>query len=274
MSTKKTNTDAILHFCEAQRPQTPKVSQDYLETYSKKLDARLTKLCFIRQETGILHNSPEWGDTLYAYVKSGDIDGLTRFYYMERNWIPGMPTNDPLRDGKNNAISMMSVIANFIARDKLMDPELSYTISDACIQLVEESKTLKDVQSNAFAGIYKYTQLVQEYRQRTYHPLVQQVKTYVNQHLHEEIYVRDIARELSVSPEYLTRVFKNSEGIGPKNYVIGQRIMQVKKLLQFSGMTIPEISRYLGFSSQSHMTEVFRKSEGMTPQQFRKEYQK
>ena len=273
MANTKPTVIAVLQFCEAYRPHTPRVSSEYIQVYSQKLDARLAQICFIRQEAGILHNTYEWGDTLYSFVKSGDVDSLTEFYYQERNWVPGMPTDDPLRDGKINAVSLISVIANFVARDKLVESELGYTIADACIQLVEESKTLREVQHNAFAGIYKYTLLVQEYRQRTYHPLIQKIKSYINRHLHEEITIRDIAQSLDASPEHLSRVFRKAEGKGLKEYINDQRITQIKRQLQFSDLSIHEISRYLGFSSQSHMTEVFRKNTGVTPYQYRMEYQ-
>lgn len=269
----KNQTDAVLQFCEAYHAQSEKVSAEYMEIYSRQLDAKLAKLLFIRQEAGIPHNSSEWGDTLYSFVKSGDTNGLTAFYYQERNWIPGMPTDNPLQDAKINAISLISVIANFVARDKLIDNELGYTIADACIQLIVESVALREVRHNAFAGIYRYTLLVQEHRQRTFHPLVQKAKLYINQHLHEKISIKDMAQELNISAEHLSRVFRSAENCGLKAYIGDQRVHQVRKLLQFSELTIHEISKYLGYSSQSHMAQIFRKSTGMTPYQYRQRYQ-
>lgn len=269
MGEKKSHVSAVLQFCEAYRPQPDKVTEDYISEYSKRLETRLAELRFIRQEAGIPHNSFEWGYTLYSYIKNGDVEGLADFYYRERDWLPGMPTDDPLRDIKINSVSLISGITNFIAMDRLIENELGYTIADACIQLIEESKTLLEVRHNVFAGIYKYTLLVQEYRQRTYHPLIQRVKAYVSQHLHQEIAIQDMAQELGVSPEHLSRVYRKAEGHTLKEYISNQRLIQIKKQLQFSRMPIQEISRYLGYSSQSHMTAVFRKATGVTPNQYR-----
>ena len=86
----------------------------------------------------------------------------------------------------------------------------------------------------------------------------------------EPIRTGQLAQALGVSREYLSRTFKAVEGISLCAYIRDNRIKTAKKLLRHSERSILDISRYLGFSSQSHFTESFKAETGTTPQEYRR----
>ena len=102
--------------------------------------------------------------------------------------------------------------------------------------------------------------------------MVKRTKEYVYKHFHEELTVEKIAKALGVNSDYLSRVFKKAEGISLKRYILQERTTRAKNLLRYSDYSILEISKYLGFSTQSHFTEVFKRFSDMTPQAFRNQY--
>ena len=59
-----------------------------------------------------------------------------------------------------------------------------------------------------------------------------------------------------------------------KQYIINAKIRLVQNLLTYSDYSCIEIASYLGFSSQSHMGEHFRRVTGMTPRKYREKYRK
>jgi AraC family transcriptional regulator len=78
-----------------------------------------------------------------------------------------------------------------------------------------------------------------------------------------------VAREVGMSRYHFSRVFKESMGLSPINYIGRQRIERAKKLLAETELPIADIALQAGFSGQSHFTTFFRKLVGLTPRSFR-----
>ncbi len=80
-----------------------------------------------------------------------------------------------------------------------------------------------------------------------------------------------VAREVGMSRYHFSRVFKESMGLSPINYIVRQRIERAKKLLAETDLPIADIALQAGFSGQSHFTTFFRKLVGLTPRSFRRQ---
>ena len=98
--------------------------------------------------------------------------------------------------------------------------------------------------------------------------LVQAIE-YINDNLDQQIKLTDIARLLDISQYYFCRLFHDSTGVSPYRYVIQQRVAKAKDLINHSKLTLADISYECGFSSQSQMTQHFRKCVGVTPKVYR-----
>lgn len=93
---------------------------------------------------------------------------------------------------------------------------------------------------------------------------------YVADHLAEPISVDDLARAGSVSASYLTRLFRQSLGTSPHDYLLRQRISQAKQLLIETNEPIGSIARQVGFSTESNFSYRFAKMCDITPRAYRK----
>ena len=80
-----------------------------------------------------------------------------------------------------------------------------------------------------------------------------------------------IAAEGGISPIYLARAFKAAVGQSPHQYVLGRRIERAKKLLRDSDLPIVEVALASGFSSQSHLSNWFLRSVGVSPAAYRRQ---
>ncbi|MDH3315373.1 MAG: AraC family transcriptional regulator [Gammaproteobacteria bacterium] len=101
---------------------------------------------------------------------------------------------------------------------------------------------------------------------------VRRVQDYIHAHLAEDLTVSKLAGVVELSPHYFSYVFKNAIGITPHRYVLGKRINEGRSLLAKRQISILEVALTLGFASQSHFTDVFRKVTGTTPRRFRREH--
>ena len=96
-----------------------------------------------------------------------------------------------------------------------------------------------------------------------------QILDYIDTGLAGDIKLADLAGLLNMSPFHFGRMFKQSMGISPHQYVIQQRLERAKHLLKHSDQAIIDIALDCGFSSHSHLTKQFRQITGMTPKAFR-----
>lgn len=100
--------------------------------------------------------------------------------------------------------------------------------------------------------------------------LVERIMLYINEHLDEELMREDIARWVNLSPDYMTKLFKNETGITVKEYIIQQKMHMARNLLQTTNLPISFIASKVGFCNFSHFSYTYKKVMGVTPQNERK----
>lgn len=93
------------------------------------------------------------------------------------------------------------------------------------------------------------------------------VEEYINNHLHQDLKLDEIAAIAQISPYHFLRLFKQSMGITPHQYILQCRLHRAKHLLQSSDLSITEIAIQTGFCDQSHLTRHFKRTTGVTPKQ-------
>jgi AraC family transcriptional regulator len=96
-----------------------------------------------------------------------------------------------------------------------------------------------------------------------------QVSEYIHEHLDREIKLEELAQLTGISQFHFSRLFKQSMGVSPHQYLLQQRVERAKQLLKNSKLTIAEIALQCGFNSQSHLGKQFRQLTGLTPKAYR-----
>lgn len=83
--------------------------------------------------------------------------------------------------------------------------------------------------------------------------------------------LESLSSVFNVNPNYISQIIKNNLGIGFHDYLSTLRITKAKELLSGSSKTIQEIYELSGFSSKQTFFRVFKKLEGITPNEYRKQ---
>lgn len=97
---------------------------------------------------------------------------------------------------------------------------------------------------------------------------LQQAINYIQTHLAEDVTLEAIATELGMSQYYFARLFKQSTGYSPYQYVIKSRIERARELMMQEQHSIATIALQVGFASQSQFGRHFKRLTGVTPKQF------
>ncbi|CAM3663644.1 HTH-type transcriptional activator RhaR [Vibrio aerogenes CECT 7868] len=96
------------------------------------------------------------------------------------------------------------------------------------------------------------------------------IKEFVAASLSKPLQLSDLSELVSLSEYHFARMFKQSTGITPHQYVMQQRLNQARILLQHSGASLTEIALQCGFSSSSHFSNRFKLTHGETPLMYRR----
>jgi AraC family transcriptional regulator len=114
-----------------------------------------------------------------------------------------------------------------------------------------------------------FTQTITPENRSLTHAQLQQAIDYIHTHLDRDLSLVQIAGVINISPTYFASLFKRATGIPPHQYVINQRVERAKLLLTTTNLAIADIALQVGFSSQSHLTQQFKRLTRMTPKQVR-----
>lgn len=94
-------------------------------------------------------------------------------------------------------------------------------------------------------------------------------KQYILDNTERHLTVRDVALYCYMSTKQLTRIFKNTCGITPAQYIKRKKTECAERLIN-DGASFAEISERMNFSSQYHFNSFFKKYTGMTPGEYKK----
>ena len=93
------------------------------------------------------------------------------------------------------------------------------------------------------------------------------ILSYINQHLSDDLNITDLASHFHLSPSYLRRIFKTETGTTINQYVVAQRISLAKSLLS-QGYPVAETCNKCGFRDYSNFLKTFTKVVGISPKKY------
>ena len=95
------------------------------------------------------------------------------------------------------------------------------------------------------------------------------VKRYIDLHFKEALTLEQLAEDAHMNKYYLSHAFKREYGISPINYMITKRIEESKYLLAETDLSMSQIAQLLGFSSLSYFSQVFHRTQSVSPKEYR-----
>ena len=98
------------------------------------------------------------------------------------------------------------------------------------------------------------------------------ITRYLQEHLAEEVSLSVLAEEFHLNPQYISQLFKNEIGVGFLAYLTNIRMEKAKKLLLSTSLSVAEVAEQSGYGDYRVFTKVFKKAEGSTPSQYRRDF--
>ncbi len=98
------------------------------------------------------------------------------------------------------------------------------------------------------------------------------ITRYLQEHLSEELSLSVLSDEFHLNPQYISQLFKNEIGVGFLAYLTNIRMEKAKKLLLSTDFSVSKIAEQVGYGDYRVFTKVFKKTEGITPTQYKREF--
>lgn len=104
--------------------------------------------------------------------------------------------------------------------------------------------------------------------------IVEKIKLFLRENYTKEITLKMLETEFFLSSSYISRIFKQHEGINYHAYLMNIRIEQAKKLLSSTAQSVTRIGQAVGFGNYKHFSRTFKELTGFTPVDYRNEKHK
>ena len=182
--------------------------------------------------------------------------------------------------------NMMPLFLKFVENPTLaLTPEESRSMRGMIAQIERETRGPEthfsfDIVSGLIAAtIYKVGDIMYHYlaehpegQNNSHHRAEEYFKQFTHllgEHFREERSVGFYARQLCITPKYLTTLIKRISGQSVSEWIDNYVILEAKTLLKYSTMSIQEIAYYLNFPNQSFFGSYFKRNTGMSPSQYK-----
>lgn len=170
-----------------------------------------------------------------------------------------------------SAFAAVDQTTNFPEMARLLEEVKNYRGTGIAASLFYESKV-----AQAVSLTVEWSQK-QEQAKRQHNSLSEQdrkdlenITLYLNDHCLQDISLSDIVKVAFISARRLQILFKQYHGCTITEYIQQRRMSQAESLLCKTDMPISQVAQAVGYSNASRLAELFRKSTGMLPGEYRK----
>jgi len=162
------------------------------------------------------------------------------------------------------------VLLSRAALDGGADPESVFGLNLRSHDDINEFKSVDQLSHWLGGMLQKYISYVFDVQAVRHKDVILRAMSYIRRHFTEKVSLEDVAEEVSLSPTYFSRLFKEEAGQSFKVYLNDLRIGEAKNLLAETVIPLIDVAASVGFEDQSYFSRVFRNVVGISPGRFRR----
>lgn len=144
-----------------------------------------------------------------------------------------------------------------------------FSLCDAGVMEMERTQDFDTLDAWLSVMLHKFFDMVFDFNDTKHQSIIQQVSSYIQEHLSEKPTLEQVAGQVYLSKSYLCRILKEELGCTFTEYTNRLRIERSKLYLQRSKMSLSEIACAVGFDDQSYFTRIFKRQVGVPPGKYR-----
>ncbi len=146
-----------------------------------------------------------------------------------------------------------------------------HLLFQTCMQKAENICSLEEGKNLIRHMVRKYCMLVQNHSHSQYSPPIKQAITEIELNLSKNLNLRTLARQINISPNHLSTLFRKETGSTLTDFINQKRIEHALLLLNTSNWQIQIIAQDCGITDANYFTKLFKRIVGMTPNEYRRQ---
>ncbi len=214
-----------------------------------------------------LNHSSQREQQFVELVKSGNTNELIKMLEDSVLLFPS-PVSDKRKNYEYMVVSLVTVLCR-AAISGGAPANLAFSQSDVYLKLISECKTLDEINNVAHDAAITFTNMVASNQSVGDYSLTSaRCRKLIHSQLLNPVTLSSLAKELSVSKEYLASSFKKDFGITVTDYINKKKSELACRLLSDTSYSVQEIAAYLCYNSTSYFIKVFKDNIGVTPRKY------
>jgi AraC-like DNA-binding protein len=240
------------------------------ESKEKPQQGYLGKSFHDSQEVNELHEMYKFGALMMDKIIHGDVNGIMDIVSEYENLFLGLESfADNNRSLKNRCIIIISIACHYAIQSNVPYERMINNLWRSILEL-EKLRASKDIIVQMAASMEGFAHAVLALSDSGYSLYIRRVFNYIKGHLSEKITLGKLADFVQISPGYLSSLLKIETHQSLSDHINRYRITESKRLLMYTNKSIQEIAYDVGYNYQNHYNAVFKKLEGQTPLEFRR----
>jgi len=164
----------------------------------------------------------------------------------------------------------LAVVLSRAAVEAKAELEMILGLNFEYIQELGKLKSIEELCIWIVKVLDRFTESVYENRNIKNVDMIRKTREFIRANYKKKIKLIDISKAIYLSPYYLSHIFKKETGSTLLEYLTKVRIEEAKRLLENTPWNTTRISFEVGCSDQSYFCKVFKKSEGISPSDYKK----
>lgn len=166
-----------------------------------------------------------------------------------------------------NKLIELIVIAHRIAMDLNVEEDVYLNYNGYLNEILQIGEP------GAFEAWYKnrityLAMKIRKTREMTTSKIISDAKAYIEENYGQEISLDGLSRELGISPQYFSKLFKKEVGVNFIEYLTQLRLKKAKEIMKDGGKSIKEICYMVGYTDPNYFSRIFRKHTDLSPTEY------
>lgn len=202
---------------------------------------------------------------LIDLIEKGDEQASTNLLNEIFSKYPEFYTRENIR---NRLVELM-VVAHRIAIENGIEND-SYLEYSNYINQILGCGSASEFKSMCIGKIRYIVKKVQTTKKKKISSIVDKANRIIDERFNSELTLDDISKELCISPQYFSRLYKDEMGVNFIEQLTKRRIENAKRLIEEGEYSIKEICYMSGYSDPNYFSRLFKKHEGISPSMYHK----
>ena len=204
-------------------------------------------------------------------IEDGNLDYQAELHSLARSGKPGTLTLNGSFRQLQYLLLCSTILTSRAAIRGGLSPETSLTLCDHYFQEIDNTSTYEELRQISDRMLDDYIHRVHDCKTTPgISAPIRQCCEYIRFHYQEKFNAERLAEQIGYSSSYLSKKFRREIGMSLSDYVAKIKVDKAVEMLRTPGITIAEVSDFLGYTSQSYFGMQFKKFYGITPGEYQR----